>query len=127
MIQVGTYLKVCDNTGAKDVCCVKVMKGYRKRYAGIGDVVLVSIKSLRSKRRSKSKVQKGVLTRALILRTKSKVKNMDGSEMSFLTNSAVLLNRQNRPIGTRILGGVPRMIRYTRYMKVASMASGLLK
>ncbi len=127
MIQVGTYLKVCDNTGAKDVCCVKVMKGYRKRYAGIGDVVLVSVKSLRSKRRSKSKVQKGVLTRALILRTKSKVKHMDGSEMSFLTNSAVLLNRQNRPIGTRILGGVPRMIRYTRYMKVASMASGLLK
>ncbi len=127
MIQVGSYLRVCDNTGAKDVCCVKVMKGYRKRYASIGDVVLVSVKSLRSKRRSKAKIQKGILTRALILRTKSKVISKDGTEMSFLNNSVVLLNRQNKPLGTRILGGVPKLIRYTRYMKVASMASGLLK
>ena len=87
MIQKGTYLNVIDNSGAKEVCCIHVLNGYRKRYAVIGDVIVVSIKSLRIKRRSHAKVKKGEVLKALIVRTKTNIKSYALEQLNFLENS----------------------------------------
>ena len=101
MIQVGTSLKVIDNSGAREVYCIGVLKGYKQRYATIGEIITVSIKKLRTRRRTFSKVKKGEVVKALIVRVKKQFKTKIGF-MSFFENSVILITSQNKLIGTRI-------------------------
>lgn len=126
MIQVGTHLNIVDNSGARKVACIKLLRGFKRRYACIGDLILVSIKSIRSKRKLSSKTKKGEKYRALIVKTKSRNKSIFGDSISFNENSAVLLNTQNKLIGTRIFGSIPRNFRYTKFLRVATLSSGLV-
>jgi len=126
MIQSGTFLNVIDNSGAKEVCCIKVLPGYRRRYAYIGDKIVVTIKSLRNKRRTASKTKKGEVLKALIVRTKSITKEYSGKNLKFFENSVILLNNQNKPIGTRIFGSIPKFFRYTKHLRIASLSAGLI-
>ncbi len=126
MIQVNTILNVIDNSGARKGCCIKVVSGYRRRYARIGDIVIVSIKSLRTRRKSTSKVKKGEIYKALVVRTKPKTKSFSGESISFFENSVVLLNKQNKFIGTRVFGSLPSQFRYTKYLRVVSLSAGLI-
>lgn len=126
MIQVGTILNVIDNSGARKASCIKVIGGYRRRYAKIGDLVIVSIKSLRIKRKLTSKVKKGEIYKALIVRIKPRIKNFSGESICFFENSIVLLNKQNKLIGTRIFGSLPLQLRYTKHLRVVSISAGLI-
>ena len=125
MIQKGTYLNVIDNSGAKVVGCIQVKKGFKQRYASIGDIIIVSIKSLRNKRRSTSKVKKGDVLKALIVRTKISVSDYSNKSIKFFENSVILLTNNNKPIGTRIFGSLPKFFRYTKHFKIASLSAGL--
>lgn len=127
MIQKGTYLNVIDNSGAKEVCCIHVLNGYRKRYAVAGDVIVVSIKSLRTKRRSHVKIKKGEVLKALIVRTKTNIKNYSLEQLNFLENSAILLSKQDKLLGTRVFGSIPNSFRYTKFLRIISLASGFIK
>jgi large subunit ribosomal protein L14 len=118
MIQTETWLKVADNSGAKRVMCIKVLGGTRKRYATVGDVIIVSIKEALPN----SKVKKGDVARAVIVRTAKEVRRQDGSYIKFDDNSAVLINQQREPIGTRIFGPVARELRARNFMKIVSLA-----
>jgi large subunit ribosomal protein L14 len=118
MIQMKTRLIVADNSGAKIVRCIKVLGGSKRRYAGVGDVVKVSVKSAIPK----GKVKKGDVLFAVVVRTKSGIQRVDGSVISFNENAAVLLNNQKQPIGTRIFGPVTRELRGDNFMKIVSLA-----
>jgi large subunit ribosomal protein L14 len=122
MIQMQTELEVADNSGAKKVMCVKVLGGSRRRYASIGDVIVVSIREALPN----SKVKKGDVARAVIVRVCKEVRRKDGSYIRFDTNAAVLVSAQNEPIGTRIFGPVARELRAKRYMKIVSLAPEVL-
>lgn len=126
MIQSGTILNVIDNSGAKTVCCIKVLYGYRRRYANVGDLIVVSVKNLRTKRRSTSKIKKGEISKAIIIRTKSNYKSFSGEHLSFFENSVVLLNAQKKPIGSRIFGSLPKSFRYTKHLRLVSLSAGLV-
>ena len=126
MIQNGSFLNVIDNSGAKVIYCIKVVSGYKRRYASIGDLIVVSVKSLRSKRRAASKTKKGEVYKAVVVRIKKKFFSFNGDSLNFLENSVVLLNKQNKFIGTRIFGSVPLSLRYTKFLKIASLSSGLV-
>jgi large subunit ribosomal protein L14 len=127
MIQPSTLLNVVDNSGAKKVSCIRVGKGFKKRYAFMGDIIVVSVKSLRKKRRFYSKVLKGDICHALVIRSKKPDSFLDKNEnIRFLENAVILLTRQNKILFTRIFGGVPYFIRYTKYMKIISLSSGLI-
>jgi len=115
MIQNNTVLNIIDNSGAKIAECIKVYSGYKRRYAAAGDTILVTIKSLRSKRRSISKIKKGELYKALVIRTKSKKTLANGDSISFKENSAILLTKQNKFVGTRIFGAVPKVFKKTKF------------
>ena len=127
MIQDKTLLNVIDNSGAKTVCCIKVMKGYRRRYAYIGDVITVSIKSLRRKRKLTAKVKKGDVTKALVVRTKINKTLPFHEQVSFNENSVVLISKQGKLLGTRIFGPVPKSFKYTRFLRIASLSAGIIK
>ncbi len=127
MIQKGTYFKVVDNSGAKKACCIHVSGGYRKRYGKTGDVIVVSIKSLRAKRREVSKIKKGDVLKALIVKTKVFRPSYSQESVSFFENSVVLLNNQNKLIGTRVFGPIEKTFRYTKYLRILSLASGVIK
>lgn len=118
MIQMQTRLDVADNSGARSVMCIKVLGGTRRRYASIGDVIVVSVKDASPN----SKVKKGDIMKAVIVRTKKEVNRKDGSYIRFDTNSAVLINPQNEPVGTRIFGPVARELRGKNFMKIISLA-----
>ncbi len=122
MIQAESKLKVADNSGAKLLLCVKVLGGSRRRYASVGDVVVVSVKEAIPN----SKVNKGSVMRAVIVRTAKEIRRPDGSYIKFDDNSAVLINQQNEPIGTRIFGPVARELRAKRFMKIISLAPEVL-
>lgn len=122
MIQVETRLDVADNSGAKEVQCIKVLGGSKRRYASIGDVIVVSIKDAMPR----GKVKKGDVHRAVVVRTRQSIKRTDGSEISFDKNAAVLINKQGEPIGTRIFGPVTRELRNIGYMKIISLAPEVL-
>lgn len=122
MIQMQTELDVADNSGAKKLLCVKVLGGSRKRYATVGDVVVVSIREALPN----SKVKKGDVARAVIVRTAKEIRRRDGSYIRFDTNSAVLVNAQGEPVGTRIFGPVARELRARRFMKIVSLAPEVL-
>jgi large subunit ribosomal protein L14 len=122
MIQMQTNLSVADNSGAKRVQCIKVLGGSHRRYAGIGDVVKVSVKDAIPR----GKVKKGEVYNAVIVRTRKGVRRPDGSLIRFDGNAAVLLNNQLQPIGTRIFGPVTRELRGERFMKIISLAPEVL-
>ena len=126
MIQQQTILKVADNSGAKTIQCIKVLGGFKKRYARIGDIIVVSIKQLRNKSKKTSKVVKGGIFHALVLKTKVKYKKKDGSTFFLQENSAALMNKQGIPIGTRILGPIPRVLKKKKFMKFINIASSLI-
>jgi len=125
MIQNGTFLNVIDNSGAKIAFCIRVVSGCKKQYAFVGDILLVSIKTLRAKRRSTSKVKKGELYRAVLISSKTCLNLNAGESLNFFTNSIVLLNKQNKLIASRITSPVPKTFRYTKFLKIASISSGL--
>jgi len=118
MIQTETQLDVADNSGAKRVACIKVLGGSRRRYAGLGDVIVVSVKEALPTAR----VKKGEVARAVVVRTKREYQRPDGTYVKFDTNSAVLITKDNEPIGTRIFGPVARELRAKRFMKIISLA-----
>lgn len=127
MIQTGSYLNVIDNSGAKDICCIKVSKGYRRRYAAVGDVITASVKNIRKKKRLTAKVQKGDVIKALIVRTRAPIKSKMNEQFIFFENCAVLMTKQNKLVGTRIFGGVPKMFKKSKFLRVASLCAGLVK
>ena len=122
MIQTTTVLDVADNSGAKKVACIKVLGGSKRRYASIGDVIVVSIKEAVVN----SKEKKGEVARAVIVRTKREVKRPDGSYIKFDNNSAVMVSKEGEPIGTRIFGPVARELRAKKFMKIISLAPEVL-
>ena len=126
MIQQRTVLKVSDNSGAKTVRCIKVLGGFKKKYAKLGDIVIVSIQQLRNKAKETSKVKKGEVYKALIIRTRTKFIKKDGSQICFNENSVVLLNKQENPITTRIVGPLPKFLKKKKFQKFISISTGLL-
>ncbi len=122
MIQSETRLTVADNSGAKELYCIKVLGGSKRRYAGIGDIIVVSVKEAIPN----SKVSKGDIVQAVIVRTKKEIRRPDGSSIRFDDNSAVVLNKNNEPVGTRIFGPVARELRAKRFMKIVSLAPDVL-
>lgn len=122
MIQTESRLQVADNSGAKEVMCIKVLGGSKRRYASVGDVIKVSIKDAMPR----GKVKKGEVHNAVIVRTAQAIKRADGTEIQFDTNAAVILNNKNEPIGTRIFGPVLRELRSLGFMKIISLAPEVL-
>ena len=122
MIQVQTELMVADNTGAKRVECIKVLGGSKRRYASVGDLIVISVKDAIPK----SKVKKGEVYNAVIVRTKKGVRRSDGSQIRFDSNAVVLLDNKLEPLGTRIFGPVTRELRKLTFMKIISLAPEVL-
>ena len=122
MIQMQTELSAADNSGARRLMCVKVLGGSKRRYAGVGDVIKVTVKEAIPR----GKVKKGEMYNAVVVRTRKGVRRADGSLIRFDTNAAVLLNNQLQPIGTRIFGPVTRELRSERFMKIVSLAPEVL-
>ncbi|PIR17294.1 MAG: 50S ribosomal protein L14 [Deltaproteobacteria bacterium CG11_big_fil_rev_8_21_14_0_20_49_13] len=122
MIQQQSSLDVADNSGAKRLVCIKVLGGTRRRYASVGDIIVVAVKEALPK----AKVKKGDVKRAVIVRTAKELKRADGSYIRFDDNSAVLVDNQGEPIGTRIFGPVARELRSKKFMKIISLAPEVL-
>jgi large subunit ribosomal protein L14 len=122
MIQMQTYLKIADNSGAKCAVCIKVLGGSRRRYANIGDVIKVSVKEVNQR----SKVKKGEIYSAVVVRSSKGIRRGDGSTLRFDTNAVVLLNNNNQLIGTRVFGPVTRELRNGNFVKIVSLASEVL-
>ncbi len=122
MIQTETVLQVADNSGARRVTCIKVLGGSKRRYAGVGDVIVVAVKETIPN----GKVKKGEVQRAVVVRVAKEFRRPDGSSIRFDENAAVLLNKQGEPIGTRIFGPVTRELRAKGYMKIISLAPEVL-
>jgi len=122
MIHPESRLDVADNTGAKEVLCIKVLGGSKRTTASVGDIIVVSIKDAIPR----GKVKKGEVHRAVIVRTKKEISRADGSSIRFDKNAAVIINKQNEPIGTRIFGPVTRELRAKQFMKIVSLAPEVL-
>jgi large subunit ribosomal protein L14 len=122
MIQTQSYLDVADNSGARRVMCIKVLGGSHRRYAGVGDIIKVTVKEAIPR----GKVKKGQVMKAVVVRTKKGVRRQDGSLIKFDDNAAVLLNQQDAPVGTRIFGPVTRELRGEKFMKIISLAPEVL-
>lgn len=122
MIQMQTNLDVADNSGAKRVQCIKVLGGAKRRTAGVGDVIVVSVKEAIPRGR----VKKGEVLQAVVVRTAKEIHRQDGTTIRFDSNAAVLINKQGEPIGTRIFGPVTRELRAKRFMKIISLAPEVL-
>jgi len=122
MIQVETNLEVADNSGARRIQCIKVLGGSKRRYASVGDVIVVTIKEAIPRGR----VKKGEIAKAVVVRTAKEIRRPDGSAIRFDSNAAVLINPQGEPIGTRIFGPVTRELRAKKYMKIISLAPEVL-
>ena len=122
MIQMQTNLDVADNSGARRVMCIKVLGGAKRRYASVGDRIVVSVKEAIPRGR----VKKGDVLQAIVVRTSQGIKRKDGSVIRFDKNAAVIVNKQGEPIGTRIFGPVPRELRAKNYMKIISLAPEVL-
>ena len=122
MIQMQTNLDVADNSGARRVMCIKVLGGSKRRYATVGDVIVVSIKDAIPR----GKVKKGNVMKAVVVRVRKDIRRADGSVIRFDRNAAVLINNQSEPVGTRIFGPVPRELRAKKHMKIISLAPEVL-
>jgi large subunit ribosomal protein L14 len=124
MIQIGSFLNVVDNSGAKKVMCIQISNsGYRQRYGGVGSLILVSIKSIRFSKNMK--VKKGSICRAVIVKTKTASFSFSFNYRNFLENAVVLLNAQNKLIGTRVFGVVPKQFKYSKFLKLTTLSSGV--
>jgi large subunit ribosomal protein L14 len=124
MIKQQTVLKVADNSGAKKVKCIKLLGGFKRKTSFLGDVIIVSVKELRNKSKLTSKVSKGDVLKAIIVRTKTKDFKQDGVSLSFSENSVILINNQEKLIGTRILGPMPKILRRHKILKLVSVSTG---
>jgi large subunit ribosomal protein L14 len=122
MIQTESTLSVADNSGAKIVKCIKVLGGSRRRYAGIGDIIVVAIQEAMPG----SKVKRGSVAKAVVVRTRRETRRADGSYIRFDENSAVIINAQKEPVGTRVFGPVARELRGKKFMKIVSLAPEVL-
>lgn len=122
MIQMQTNLDVADNSGARRVMCIKVLGGSKRKYASVGDTIVVSIKEAIPRGR----VKKGDVTKAVVVRVKKEIRRADGSVIRFDSNAAVLVDGKNEPVGTRIFGPVPRELRAKKHMKIISLAPEVL-
>ncbi|XRX42683.1 MAG: 50S ribosomal protein L14 [Buchnera aphidicola (Eriosoma harunire)] len=122
MIQVQTVLNIADNSGARSAMCIKVLGGSRKRYARIGDIIKITVKEAIPR----SKVKKGEVLKAVVVRTKKGIRRSDGSLIRFDNNACVILNNNNQPLGTRIFGPVTRELRIEKFMKIISLAPEVL-
>lgn len=122
MIQTESYLDVADNSGARRVMCIKVLGGSHRRYAGVGDIIKVTVKEAIPR----GKVKKGQVMKAVVVRTRRGVRRQDGSLIKFDDNAAVLLSQQDAPVGTRIFGPVTRELRSEKFMKIVSLAPEVL-
>lgn len=122
MIQVRSVLDVADNSGAKKVSCIKVLGGSRRRYARLGDIIMVSVKESSPE----GTVKKGSMSKAVVVRTRKEQRRADGSYIRFDQNAVVLINPQGEPLGTRIFGPVARELRWKEYMKIISLAPEVL-
>ena len=129
MIQQQTILKVADNSGAKTVRCIKVLGGFKKRYAKLGETIIVSVQELRNKSKISSKIQKKEVYKALIIQTKKKFKKKDGLTI-FMdnkdNNSVILINKKGNPIGTRIIATMPVSLKKKKLSKILSISTGLI-
>lgn len=123
MIQQKTKLKISDNSGAKTVRCVKVLGGFKKKIAALGDIIVVSVQQLRNKIKHKSKVKKKEVYRALIIRTRLGYVKKSGFRCQFFENAAILINKQGNPIGTRVIGPMPKILKKKTLQKVLSLSS----
>ena len=131
MIQQETILQVADNSGAKTVKCIKVLGGYKKKYAKLGDIIVVSVQELRNKSKITSKVKKGEIYKALIIRTKKKIKKKDGtvlysSKKIGSSNAVTLINKKGNPIATRITEPIPFKLKKKQLIKFISLSTGLI-
>jgi len=126
MIQQQTILKVSDNSGAKTVKCIKVLGGFKKKSAKLGDIIIVSVQKLRNKLKKTSKVKKKEIYKALIIRTKIYSKKKNNFSILFNENSVVLMNLQGNPIGTRIIGPLPKKLKNKNFKKFISISNGLI-
>ena len=119
MIQMQTRLQVADNTGAKEIMCIKVLGGSKRNFAGVGDLIVASVK----RTIPNSKIKKGSVVKAVIVRTAKEKKRSDGSNIRFNNNAAIIINQKKEPIGTRVFGPVARELRAKKFMKIVSLAS----
>lgn len=126
MIQQQTIIKVSDNSGAKTVKCIKVLGGFKKKQASLGDILVVSVQKLRNKMKKNSKVKKKEIYKALIIRTKVYSKKKNGFYTKFQENSVTLINKQGNPVGTRIIGPIPKILKKKQFQKFISISSGLV-
>jgi large subunit ribosomal protein L14 len=125
MVQLGSYLKVVDNSGVRFAYCIRVPGGYKRRYARLGDTLTVVVNRLRKRRRQYSKLKQGQIVTGLIVRTKINKSYFFNDKISFLENSIILISKKNQLFGTRIFGMLPKNLRYSRYMKLIILAKGL--
>lgn len=125
MIQSGTYVNIVDNSGAKKIKCIKVNGGYRKRYATIGDIIIGSVKEIHKKKNTKNKIKSGEIVRILIFRCKTFLNQKNGGKQQYMENSGIVINRQNKLIGTRIFGSGVSVFRKTKFLKILSICSGI--
>jgi len=126
MIQTETLLRVTDNSGAKKVKCIKVLGGFRRKFANLGDLIVVSIRRVKQHKKKKIKVKEGEVTHALVVRTKAKFARQNSTQLQCQENSVVLMTNKNKPFATRVLGPVPRALRHSKFMKVASLSAGFI-
>lgn len=126
MIQKGTLLKVIDNSSVYTVKCIGIFEGYKKRYAKISQLILVSVQKIRSKSKTSSKIKKGEIFKAVVVRLKKKTQRSSGFFLNFSSSAAVLLNSQEKPIGTKIRGMISKELRSTKFLRIAALANGLL-
>jgi large subunit ribosomal protein L14 len=126
MIKIGTQLKIIDNSGGRKARCIGVFPKYKQQYAFLGDIITVSVIELRMRRRLLSKVKKGEIFKAILVRTKKGIKTKTSS-LQFFDNSIVLLNNQKKLIGTRVFGALPNSLRYTKHFRLIFLAAGLIK
>ena len=124
MIQQKTIIKIIDNSGAKKIRCIKVLGGFKKKTAKVGDIIVASVQQLRLKNRQYSKLNKGDVVRAVIVKTKNKTNKVNGILTKLESNSAILINKQGNLIGTRVLGSVPRELKKKKFLKYLSLCSG---
>ncbi len=122
MIQVESVIEIADNSGAKKVLCIKVLGGSKRKYASVGDIIKVSVREAIPN----SKIKKGTVTQAVIVRVKKEIRRSDGSYIRFDNNAAVLVDAQKEPVGTRIFGPVARELRAKRFMRIVSLAPEVL-
>ncbi|MCH9712551.1 MAG: 50S ribosomal protein L14 [Proteobacteria bacterium] len=126
MIQNETLIRVTDNSGAKKVKCIKVLGGFRRKFANLGDLIVVSIRRVKQHKKKKIKVKEGEVVHALVVRTKAKLVRQNSTHLKCQENSVVLITNKNKPIATRILGPVPKELRHSKFMKVASLSAGFI-